>query len=130
MPVIHPKSLIFGVVSLSSMVVSFIAALPQIHIDADHKITLVFRILLTALFIWHAFTGKKDNPRDEFRASVTLGIVSLLLGLLSLFRPRAQFELAAIVVGALYLLAAVYYLQAALQERQFLRQIRADLDQE
>lgn len=120
MPVVHPKSLVFGVVSLSSMVVSFIAASPRIHIDADDKFTLAFRILLTALFIWHAFTGKKDNPRDEFRASVILGIVSLLLGLLSVLRPRAQFELAAIVLGALYLLAAVHYFWMALRERQFL----------
>ena len=108
------------------MVKSVSTVSPQLHGSPDSVFTLVFVAVLAALFIWHAFNGPRNDPREELRISVVLGITSLLVGLVSVFHPRAHFELFPILVGALYLLAAVYYAQAALKERHILHQSRAD----
>ncbi len=121
---VRPKSLVAGLLLLSGMVKSFIAALPLVYTDTRHKFTLVFGAIVAALLIWHGFTGQKNIPRDELRISVTLGTMSLLLGLLIVFRPKVDFEPATIAVGALYLIAAVYYFRMALQERQSFRHVR------
>src|SRR5258707_13422087 len=120
MSLVNPKSFVAGLLMLSYMVKSLIAALAQVHASAFHKFTLVFSTMLAALLIWHGFKGQKAVPRDELRISVTMGIASLLCGLVLIFRPRVQDQLAAILAGALYFFAAVYYFRLALQERQSL----------
>ena len=121
---VRPKFLVLGLLSLGGMVKSFIAASPQMHAGALHKFTLVFGTIVAALLIWDGFTGQKTIPRNELRISVTLGIMSLLLGLLIVFRSRVDFEPAAIAMGALWLIAAVYYFWTALRERQSLRHVQ------
>jgi hypothetical protein len=124
MPLVRPKSFVAGLLLLGPMVKSVISALLQGHTSAFQKFTLVFGTVMAALLIWPGF--QKATPRDEFRTSVILGIMFLLLGLLSIFRHRLYFEPAAIVVGVIYLFGAAYYFRAALQERQLLDQIRAN----
>jgi hypothetical protein len=124
-PLIHPKSFVAGLLLLSSLVKSLIATSPPTDTSAQHGFTLFFLALFAALCIRHAFKGQKDAPRDELRTSVVLGITSLLLGMLAVFRPRAHFDPATIVLGVLYLFAAGYYLWTALRERRSLGRIPA-----
>jgi uncharacterized membrane protein HdeD (DUF308 family) len=94
--------------------------------NASRILTLVFLTVLAALCIWHAFKGRQNNLSEEFRTSVILGIATLLVGLITVFRPRVHFELLTILVGTLYLLAAVYYVHTALKEHHLLCEVRAD----
>lgn len=119
----HPKSFIAGLLLLSFVVWSLFGALHQAHASALYKYNLIASPILAALCFWHAFLGKWPMfDKSELRTSLWLGLLSLLVGLgMTLARVLAWFKFHrpqwGIVLAALYIAAAVYYLRMAARER-------------
>jgi len=68
--------------------------------------------------MWHPFKGKAPIFGSEFSTSILFGSVSLIVGAISLFRWFLFFhQPVRLFLGALFVVAAAYYLGAAFRER-------------